>query len=551
MRRLNPKTSRVIIILGMLLCFGIILTSGLFISRLGIIPVGEFFIPASSINGTLQGLSFLICIIMVLCDYNFGFILSLVSIGLSLFGTVRGIFVEHSLASLPGSINCVMYIIALALISHQLRLSRKAELTDKLTGQINRYGFEEIIHRKIRSFEKGYILFIHLQGLTDININLGRSNGDIALKTIASRIDNIVGGFGESYRLEGSEFAVFIKDGIDCEEIVQKLIKSIEEHIEIDCDDNLVNVYVTCKVGIADCINRYVNPDTLMKNADIAMNHALRSDDLKYCFFNERIKKSAERERDVEGIVKEALENNYFYLVYQPQFSILDKKLRGFETLIRMKLPDGTFISPSEFIAVAERSDLILRIDEFVIRKAMEEFKEVLEQYSNSFVLSINVSAKDVALTDFADRLLDVIDQVGFPHKCLEIEITEYSLAKSAEATIDNICKLREHDIMIALDDFGTGYTSLSQLLNLPVSLLKIDKSLIDNVCTNEANSDFVNAVIYMGHLMNCEVISEGVEEESQLSVLKELGCDFVQGYVWSKPLDYTSALELCRESIK
>ena len=232
----------------------------------------------------------------------------------------------------------------------------------------------------------------------------------------------------------------------------------------------------------------------------------------------------------MEGFVKEAIDNNYFYLVYQPQFYIKNKRLRGFESLIRMKLPDGTFVSPGEFIAVAEKSDLILKIDSFVLRRAMEEFKTVLLEYGECYTLSVNISAKELAIPGFANRLLEIIEKVGFPKGCLEIEITEYSLAIDSENTVENIKKISENDIKIAIDDFGTGYTSLSQLLKLPVSLLKIDKSLVDNICVDGANRDFISAVIYMGHLMECEVISEGVEQNNQLSVLKDLGCDFVQG---------------------
>ncbi len=548
MRTSRYKAAKFLIILGSILCVSISAFSGVVIARRGDVSIGGLALPVSGLNGTLQSLSFFICIAMVLLDYKFGFIASACCIGISFFGATRTIFVSHSISSLPGAINCIVNVFALVLISTQLKKSRLAEMTDKLTGQINRYGFEEIIHKKIRAFEKGSIVFLHLQGLTDINVNLGRNMGDNVLKTVSSRIDTIIGGLGEAYKLEGSEFAIFVKEGHDCEELVKKIISSVEEKIVMQGEDSTLNVYVTCKAGIADCLNKYVNPDTLMKNADIAMNHALRVEDMKYCFFNERIKQIAEREHDVELFIKDALENNYFYLVYQPQFRINGKRLRGFESLIRMKLPDGSFVSPSEFIAVAERSDLILKIDNFVLRRAMEEFKEVCELYENNITLSINISAKDIAFDGFVEQLLEVIEDTGFPRQCLELEITEYSFAKSSDITIANIKKLREHNIMFAIDDFGTGYTSLAQLLNLPVNILKIDKSLVDNICTNEANRDFVNAVIYMGHLMKCEVISEGVEDERQLSLLRELGCDFVQGYVWSKPIDYTSVFEMCRE---
>ncbi len=550
MRLSNLKYRKVFIILLTLLTIADTVIASIMGRNPIPIEIGELTLPVSSLNGSLQALSFFFCLLMVMMDYNLGLICSLAGLLFSVIGAASAIFRSHSLVSIPTIINSAFYIVALITISGQFRQSKKAELTDKLTGQINRYGFEEIIHKKIRSFEKGSIIFLHIKGFTDINTNLGRSNGDIILKTVSERIGQVIAGKGEAYKLEGAEFAIFITEGSDCEELVKTLITIIEEKIEVKIGESTSNVYVNVKAGIADCLNGYVNPDTLMKNADIAMTYAMRNDEIKYCFYNERIKKGTEREHEIEGYIKDALEKDYFYLVFQPQYSITNKKLRGFETLIRMKLPDGTMISPGEFIDVAEKSDLILKIDDFVMRRAMEEFKETTLEYDKSFILSINISAKDISVEGFAEKLIAVAEGIGFPKECLEIEITEYSFAKNSEGTIANIKKLRESGIMIALDDFGTGYTSLSQLLNLPINLLKIDKSLVDSIKSNETNKDFINAVIYMGHLMECEVIAEGVEDEDQLSQLHTLGCDFVQGFVWGKPVDYDSAVMICRQSV-
>ena len=143
-----------------------------------------------------------------------------------------------------------------------------------------------------------------------------------------------------------------------------------------------------------------------------------------------------------------------------------------------------------------------------------------------------------------------MIEELDFPKKCLEIEITEYSLADSIYQTIENIQKLRAEGIQIALDDFGKGYTSLAQVLRLPITLLKVDKSLIDNVESSDANKDFVKTVIYLGHVMECEVIAEGVEKEGQLEYLKDYNCDLVQGFVWSHPLPYEEAISLAEKSL-
>ena len=264
-------------------------------------------------------------------------------------------------------------------------------------------------------------------------------------------------------------------------------------------------------------------------------------------FYDEEINQKITRTLQVESMIKNALEKDLFYLVYQPQYSAGSKTLRGFETLIRLKDEEGNTISPSEFISIAEKSELILAIDEYVLEKAMHEFAGVVNS-DNMITLSINVSAKSIALENFADMVLRIVKKNAFIPQNLEIEITEYSITEYGGQAVANINKLRKNGIKFALDDFGTGYTSLSQLLNVPVDILKIDKTLIDDIENNKKNRDFIQAVINMGHLMKCEVISEGVEGDSQLRLLKNQDCDYIQGYVWSRPVDYQKAVEIINE---
>ena len=259
------------------------------------------------------------------------------------------------------------------------------------------------------------------------------------------------------------------------------------------------------------------------------------------------MQKEQDNQLEAEKLILESIKNDYFYLVYQPQYEISNKKLRGFETLIRCKKPDGTIVSPGFYIPVAERSNLILEIDDYVLKRAMTEFKPILDQLTKKVTISVNVSAKNISKENFAEKIEKLISETEFPSECLEIEITEYSLAESMENTIRNIKQLRAMGVQIALDDFGTGYTSIAQLMNLPINLLKIDKSLIDDIEENQRNRDLVDSVIYMGHIMNCEVISEGVETENQLKLLNEHNCDFVQGYVWGKPMAYDDAIVLSK----
>ena len=503
-------------------------------------------IPASSVNGCIQSLAFVGCFAQVLIDYKKGFRLAIVCLVLSAIGPLLATIMSRNAASLPGLLNCVIHFFSCLLISIMFKKSKVAEVTDLITGLLNRYGFEDALIQKAKQGQKCYVAYVHLDGFLNINTNLGRQYGDQALIEIARRIRISMNGTGEAFKIEGAEFALLIPEKCDCMKIVTAVTSYLEEAIIIEKDGTPVKCNLTAWVGISNNISQPSSADALMKNADVAMNYAVRNGDQRICEYNDEMRKEMLHQIEMEKLIKESLENDYFFLMYQPQFVISGKYLRGFESLLRMRLPDGTIISPLEFISVAEKSDLILDIDQYVLRKAMTQFKEVFEKTDDFFTVSVNISAKDIANPGFAERVIAMIDEIGFEAERLEIEITEYSFSNSMERTIENIVKLREHGILIALDDFGTGYTSLSQLLHLPVNLLKIDKSLIDDIEQSEINRDFIKTVIYMGHLMDCEVIAEGVETDSQLSMLRDLSCDFVQGFVWGRPMEFQKAVLLC-----
>lgn len=525
-----------------------VVINGLLSSRFSgaVFNVGPVFIPVASLSGCIQALSVVFCILMVLTDYRKGIILTILTLTVSFFGASRSIILAHNASSLPGVLNCIIHGVSAVLIYKQFKLSDEMAVTDSTTGLLNRHGFERDLEKKLRQRNKGYVVYMHVNGFHDLNANLGRSIGDQVLYEIGQRIVPIVGRNGHVYKIEGAEFSIILSEDCNFKSIVENAIESVAHPIEVTKNDIPVKCFVTARAGIADFMDRNSKADEVMLCTDIAMNHALNSQDMKICTYNDALKQQVARAAEVEKLIKEGLENDYFYLQYQPQYVLEGKRLRGFEALVRMKLPDGSVISPGEFIPVAEKSDLIVDIDRFVRRRALSEFCEICKRMDEGFVLSVNVSAKEISSPGFADEVIKVVGETGFPAPHLEIEITEYSFAQSVDLTIENINKLREHNIKIALDDFGTGYTSLAQLLNLPVTLLKIDKSLIDNIEYSDMNRDFVKTVIYMGHLMNCEVISEGVEEENQLKLLGEYDCDFIQGFVWSRPLEYDVALNMC-----
>ena len=509
---------------------------------------GEMKLPATSFLGIIQAVMGLLCIIMVSIDYKMGRIMALVFMLGSVFFMFMNIIKTGDMSSLPGIYNSIITIVSVMIISNGLSKADKRAVTDYLTGLRNRRGLVTLIDKSIKDKKSFSVVYFELENFRTINDNLGHKYGDVALKTVASKLsefeneDNVY-----VSRIGGAEFAAVVFGSIDPKSFAEKVIEKIGTNIT-NTNDMDIRLSLSVYSGICSYPGDANNADDILKYADIAVYNArMARSKNRICFFDKEMKEKLFRQIELERIVRDSLTHDYFYLVYQPQYDINSKKLRGFETLLRLKTPDGTSVSPGEFIPVVEKSELIMKVDSYVIRRALKEAKSMVDAAGNSIVISINVSAKNISSHGFVSEIREGLEESGFPPQCLEIEITEYSFAEDDITTTENLTELRSLGVQIALDDFGTGYTSLSQVMRLPVNLLKIDKSLIDDIEHNQVNRDFVDAIIYMGHLMNCDVISEGVESDKQLGLLKDHECDYVQGFVWGKPMEYEKALELCK----
>lgn len=446
---------------------------------------------------------------------------------------------------MSGLFNQIFYIITIIWLGVIFAKQEKAAVTDMLTGLLNRRGLYKKLKDSIEDNKPFFLIDIELGNFKLLNDSFGTVYGDRLLKKTTERINSFIGNRGIASRKGGAEFVVILKDTHNAEEDANNLLDIIREKISLSLDGDYLDCYVTAFAGIVSFPADSDNYENLLKYADMAMVEALRSNSTAVCPFRPEMEKSIKRHTELEHLIKEGIEKNYFYLVYQPQYILCGKKLRGFETLIRMKLPDGTIVSPGEFIPVAEMSEQIIYIDDYVIKRAMNEYKDIVLNHNRNLIVSVNVSAKNIASAGFPEKVERFLEETGFPAGNLEIEITEYCMVSSFNTTIESIKALRSIGVQFALDDFGTGYTSLNYLSQLPVNLLKIDKSLINDIENDDQKCEFVNAIISMGHLMDCEVISEGVENEQQLKKLDENNCDFIQGFVWSKPLDYEIAKAL------
>lgn len=540
------------IFLVLLVCIAVILylMSISLNSRLGgVFQINNMNVRIDNIHGILSSLISLMCILMVTIDFKKGRILAYIFLTLQIGFMTIGIIRSDELFSLPGIYNSIVTIISVTLIYWQLSRSNKMSVTDYMTGLMNRRGLVKYIEKKVSEKNKLYLIYLELDNFRAINDNLGHKYGDMIIRIVAKRLNNYSDKDTFVSRIGGAEFAVVIGSKKDPREFATKLTETLGKDIVIN-DTNPININISIYAGISEYPTNAVVADELLKYADIAIYHIRKSPNKKVLFFDQNMKEELAKQIELEKIVKEALEKNWFYLTFQPQFKLKDKSLRGFETLLRLRLPDGTMISPSEFIPAVEKNDIILSVDRYVLTHAMQETKNLMNTSGRDDILiSINISAKSISSEDFIQNLKQTIYEIGFPANNLELEITEYSLAENRLVTTNNINILRALGIKISLDDFGTGYTSLSQVLELPVDLIKIDKSMIDNIYDKPTNRDFLEAIIYMGHLMNCQVVAEGVELNEQLDFLKDHECDYVQGFIWGKPVTYFDALEVCKNS--
>ena len=523
--------------------------------------LGPIKIPKSTQGGVVSGTLSLICILLVFVDYKTGFIialaLNLIASGNLLFGMtmtyVTTKSINNAIISLPGVVTNLVSIVTLITIYFFYSKLSVSNMTDYITGQGNRRNYVKEVSEHIDARKSFTIACVELEDFKHINEIYGIQVGDILIKKTAEKLATILDKKDKLFRITGSTLAILFEPGESPEERLKSIIEPETITITSGSDDEQMETTCTLSLGAGIVYshppyNFTKNASSVLRDAETALAKTRNMAENKICIFNENMENAELKQREAEFLVKDALKNNYFYLVYQPQFSTDEKNLRGFETLIRCRKPDCSIVSPISFIPAAEKTNLILKIDDFVLRTAMTEFKPVLENSDKDLLISVNVSAKTMGSKDFAFKVKNIIKEIQFPADRLEIEIIEYSFSESVENTISNIKALREMGVHIALDDFGTGYTSIKQLMTLPINLLKIDKSLIDDIETNQSMRDMVDTVIYMGHIMNCEVISEGVEKESQLDILREHKCDFIQGFVWGKPVDFEEAQNMCEQ---
>ncbi|MBP1537375.1 MAG: bifunctional diguanylate cyclase/phosphodiesterase [Ruminococcus sp.] len=503
-----------------------------------------------------------ICIFLIAVYYGkLGFITAFVLIFGQLPSMLIGIFARHNASSLPGLFTNLFTIIAtIAIYINNLRVARFEEkmrdqaVTDRLTELPNRFACSEFVGKLVKGSEKFAIVSIDVNNFKSVNDTMGREAGNKVLIEIANRWkkaadEGTSGTVDFISRQSGDEFMLIVQD-YDSEQEVIKTIKHYQLLVERKVTVDDCDLYLTASFGYALFPDDAKTSDGLFSSADAAVYELKRnSSSDRILRYNPALLKN-ERSVEIEKKIRTALVSDSLYFNLQPQYDI-DHKLRGFEALARMKDNDGSLISPGEFIPVAEKAGLIDKVDVSVFRNAARFFGNLIKKTGADITLSVNVSVRHLMKNDFIDEIKSIIDTCGVPADKLEIEITESIMIDSAEKALQCITELKRMGLKIAIDDFGTGYSSLSYLINFPADMLKVDKSFIDKMNSSDSSKQYVAAIISIGHIMNFDVISEGVEQSEQLETLRSIGCDFIQGFIWGRPLSPEAAEDLVVQTMQ
>ncbi len=416
---------------------------------------------------------------------------------------------------------------------------------DALTGLPNRLALAmrlaQLLPEARRHHWRLAIMFIDLDRFKIINDTLGHQVGDELLREVACRLSAVIRETDFVARLGGDEFVIIlpgISSPADAAMVAGKIIARLSTPIEAEGHE----LHTSPSIGISIFPDDGPDGDAVMKNADLAMYHAKAAGRNNYQFFTAEMNRVTADRLDIERKLRHAIARNELALCFQPQFRADSSQPTGVEALLRWHHPTDGMIAPDRFIPVAEETGLIVEIGEWVLLTACREMKRWIDAGLKPIRIAVNVSARQLRRRDFCETVAGVLAESDLPPELLELEITESSVMENPDEAILILQSLGRMGVSLAIDDFGTGYSSLAYLKLFPIDHLKIDRSFVADIETDLNDRAIAFGTIALAHSLGLNVIAEGVETEDQLELLRSNGCDEVQGYLFSKPLNSAAA---------
>jgi diguanylate cyclase (GGDEF)-like protein len=420
---------------------------------------------------------------------------------------------------------------------------------DLLTGLPNRRLLSTRLNQALSNLtnrNKTALLFIDLDGFKDVNDSLGHSVGDALLKEITHRIEKDMPPNTVLYRHGGDEFIAVMEVQTEQQSsanFAQQIVDSFVTPFHIGNEE----IYMSASIGIALAPEHGNSSDKLISNADIAMYQAKKRGKNAYIFYQNKLNEQAPHRLKIRNQLNIALEQNQFELFFQPKISLESGTIKGAEALIRWSSADGQYRSPVEFIPIAEENGQIIPISQWVIKRCCQYLKDWQNDLDDDFVLALNISARHFQKGLLQQDMAKFISEVGIDPSKLELEVTETAIMDDIDLAVQTLTELKNMGIRTAIDDFGTGHSSLSYLRKLPIEILKIDKSFIDEILISQEDQTLVRGIINMVHALGIEVVAEGVENHSMATLLHEMDCDLVQGFHYCRPVPEHEFIALIR----
>jgi len=411
---------------------------------------------------------------------------------------------------------------------------------------------QSLVRRKRYPQTSFAIIFIDLDRFRLVNESLGHIHGDELLQLISARLEETIPIGDTVARLGGDEFSILLQD-IDSVRDVEVIAKDIQNSFSKPFLLGDREVFASASMGIAHSDNDYKTPEEILRDSELAMYRAKRDGKSQSIVFQPQFRQSSLSPIDLDTDLRRALDRDEMELHYQPIISMRDRTISGFEALLRWSHRSRGVISPNEFIPLAEETGLIYDLGQWVLGKACKQIAawNKSKKKEDQLEISINLSSRQFSDPNLVEGIVENIEKSGFDAEFLKIEITESALMQNAQRSVSMLNQLKDLNIKVCVDDFGTGYSSLSYLHTFPIDTLKIDRSFVHDMSRNFRNMEIIRTIIMLAHNLKLDVIAEGVETSEQDSQLSALGCQFAQGFYFSRPINSSDAALLIQQNHK